>query len=181
MLKKILLFGLFAALLPVALCGEKNVPQEEQIKEFTKAYAIGMFTEFNHDITEDLKVPDSVRFPYQDTSEMIEKWMKHYRFIEADTEIDRSWYERAAKMLAYMAECKQFLVLFGRKSEKDKSPQYQKVLANLKEAHKRFAELVKNPTPVEHNKLERLRAEKAKWEAQHHREKEKKAGIANPE
>ena len=30
----------------------------------------------------------------------------------------------------------------------------------------RFAELVKNPTPVEHNKLERLRAEKAKWEAQ---------------
>jgi len=181
MLKKILLFGLFAALLPVALLGAKNVLQEEQIKEFTKADAIGMFTEFNHYITEDLKNPDSVSFPYQDTSEMLEKWLKYYRFIEADTEIDRSWYERAAKMLEYMAECKQFLVLFGRKSEKDKSEKYQKVLANLKETHRRFSELVKNPTPVEHSKLEKLREEKLKWEAQRHREKEKKAGIANPE
>ena len=171
MLKKLILISMSAALLPVALFGANPAPKEEDFDELTKAEVIERFTKLDSEIAEDLKNPDAPTCIYLSTANSINEWMKYYRFIEADSEIDRSWYERAAKFLEYMGECKSYLTRFIRKSEKDTSPEYQKVLANLKEAHKRFAELVKNPTPVEHNKLERLRAEKAKWEAQHRREK----------
>jgi len=169
MFKKILLIGLFAALLP--LFGAKPVPnKEEQVEDLTRADVITMFNQFNTDITEDIKNLDAVTFVYQMNANMINKWMKYYRFIEVDTEIDRSWYERAEKMLTYMGECKGYLTRFIRKAERDKSPQYQKVLANLNEAHRRFVELSKNPTPVDKDKLNKLRDEKAKWQAQKRRE-----------
>lgn len=170
MIKKTLIFVMSAFFLPVMLFGA-NPAKEEPVEDLTKNDVIARFAKLNNDIAEDLKTPDSVKYFYQQNASMINRWLKYSHFIEVDTEIDRSWYERAAKFLQYMGECKEYLILFVRKSEKDKSPEYQKVLANLNEAHKRFAELVKNPTPVEHSKLERLRAEKAKWEAQHRREK----------
>ncbi len=164
MIKKILLIGLFAALLPLALFGAKNVTKAEEIEELTKADVIGMFTQFNTDIAEDIKNQDSLTFVYRQNANMIKKWLKYYRFIELDTEIDRSWYEKVIKLLVYMGECKGYLTRFVHKNERDKSEKYQQVLANLKEARKNFAELIKKPTPVEQSKLKKLREEKYKSE-----------------
>lgn len=178
-IKQFLLIIMFAALLP--LFGAKNTPKEDSFGELTKAEVIARFTKLDNEITEDLKEPDGATCIYLSTANAINEWMKYYRFIEVDTEIDRSWYERAAKMLTYMGECKSYLTRFVRKTEKDKSPQYQKVFANLKEAHKRFAELVKKPTPVERDKLEKLRGEKYKYQAQKRRENARKTGTAVPD
>lgn len=171
MIKKTLIIVMSAFLLPMALFGANNPPKEVIIAPMTNAEMIAAFNKMNAEMVEDLKNPDAVNSVYWRNASLVKMWLKDYRFIEVDTEIDKSWYERAAKFLEYMDECKSFLSRFVRKAEKDKSEKYQKVLANLKEAHRRFAELVKNPTPVEHSKLERLRAEKVKWEAQHRREK----------
>lgn len=162
MIKKILLIGVFAVLLPLALFGAKSVPKAEEIEELTKADVIGMFTQFNTDIAEDIKNQDSLTFVYRQNANMIKKWLKYYQFIELDTEIDRSWYEKVIKLLVYMGECKGYLTRFVHKDEKDKSEKYQQVLANLKAAHKQFAQLLKNPTPVDQKKLEKLREEKHK-------------------
>ena len=167
MIKRILLIWMAVMVMPLVVLGVNITSNNEEDDDtLTKGNVVSMFTEFDHAISRDQQNEEQITFPYKENANAIASWLKDYRFIEVDTEIDRSWYERAAKFLEYMGECKGFLVRFVRKSEKDTSPEYQKVLANLKEAHKRFAELVKNPTPVEHNKLERLRAEKAKWEAQ---------------
>ena len=169
MFKKILLIGLLATLMPMVLFGTNNPSKEAIIAPLTNSEMIAAFNKMNAEIVEDLKNPDVVNSVYWRNTDLLKMWLKHYRFIEVDTEIDRSWYERAAKFLEYMSDCKSYLTRFVRKSEKDKSPQYQKVLANLKEAHKRFAELVKNPTPVDKDKLEKLRADKHKWEAEKRR------------
>jgi len=135
-------------------------------------------------INQQFNTPNSIKTTFSQVyicfSISITDWLKQYPFIEADTGIEKSWFERAAKMLDYMGECKSLLERL-KNSHREHNEEYLKTEANLKEVAKRFDELVKNPTLVEHNKLERLRAEKAKWEAQHHREKEKKAGIASPE
>ena len=169
MLKSNLLIWLAALLLlPLSVLGANDDDEDDVL---TKTAVIDMFTEFDHAIAQDQKNEEQITFLYKVNSDMIASWLKNNRFIEADSEIDRSWFERAAKMLDYMGECKTFMVSFIRRDDIPTSAEYQKVKSNLKEAHKRFAELVKNPTPVEHNKLERLRAEKAKWEAQRHHEK----------
>ena len=160
MFKKLLFISLFSVLLPLALFGAKNANTE--VEELTKGDVIDMFNQFNVNIAEDIKNPNLVTFVYKQNSKMINKWMKYYRFIEVDTEIDRSWYEKAAKLLTCMGECKSFMTRFIHKAEKDKSPEYQKVLANFKDAQKQFAELVKHPTPVDPKKLEKLRQEKYK-------------------
>ncbi|MFA6104558.1 MAG: hypothetical protein WCV67_20955 [Victivallaceae bacterium] len=167
MLKQNLLIWLAAMMLPMAVLGVNN---EEEDDALTKGNIIGMFTEFDRAIANDQKNEEQTAFPYRENANMIAFWLKNNRFIEVDTEIDRSWFERAAKMLDYMGECKTFMVSFIRRDDIPKSPEYQKVKHNLEEAHKRFAELVKNPTPVDKDKLNKLREEKAKWEAQKRRE-----------
>lgn len=161
MLKKILLIGLFSVLLPLALFGAKNVKKEE-VEEMTKADVIGKFTQINTEIIADFKKLDSINSIYWQNARLINRWLKYYRFIEVDTDIDRSWYEKAAKIMTKMNECKSFITSFIRKDEKDQSPEYQKALAGLKEGQKQFAELLKHPTPVDPKKLEKLRTEKYK-------------------
>ena len=112
---------------------------------------------------------------YSSTAGMVRNWL-NFRFLEADTEIDRSWYERVYKMLDYMAKSKDFIEL-AMMNGRTKTPEYKKISDNFDEAQKRFSELLKEPTPVEQKKLEKLREEKRKWELTHKREKAKSGGI----
>lgn len=161
MFKKLILIGLFSVLLSLALFGAKNVKKEE-VEEMTKADVIGKFTQINTEIIADLKKPDAINSVYWQNARLINRWLKYYRFIEVDTDIDRSWYEKAAKIMTKMNECKSFITSFIRKDEKDQSPEYQQALAGLKEGQKQFAGLLKHPTQVDPKKLEKLRAEKYK-------------------
>ena len=107
---------------------------------------------------------------------LIKNLLKEYPFIEASTEIDKSWFEKSIQFLDYIGECKVFIVRM-KDARKDNTTEYRKVEGNLQEATKRFAELLEKPTPVEQKKLEKLREEKRKWELTHKREKAKSGGI----
>ncbi len=169
MIKKVLLICLFAALLPLALFGAKNVDKEEDVEELTKADVLATCAGFDKAIADGEKM-SSIKSPvYKMFADTINDWLKNYRFLEVDTEIDRSWYERTGKMLEYIYECRKFIEL-AQMANKVKSEEYEKIKNNLNEAHRRFAELVKNPTPVDKDKLNKLRDEKAKWQAQKRRE-----------
>ena len=99
----------------------------------------------------------------------------NFRFLEVDTEIDRSWYDRVYKMLDYLAKAKQFLELAKMNGRVD-TDECKKVLANFNEVSKRFPELLEKPTPVEQKKLEKLREEKRKWDLEKKRESARKSG-----
>lgn len=142
--------------------------------ELSKADVLGAYAVISKDIQADTVNKPLSSMVYAGFSECVKSFMNR-RFVELDTEIDMNWYENTFKLLEYMAESKQYMHCMEL-ANKQQDTDYIKAKSNFEEAHRRFAELVKNPTPVEHGKLERLRAEKAKWEAQHRREKEKKAG-----
>ncbi len=175
---RILLFGLVALVLPAVAFGANHAYNEECM---TRPAIIAMFAEFDRDIADDLKHEERISFSHTESAKIIASMMKENPFIEVDCEIDKSWFERAEKMLLYMGECKRFMVSFIHRDEIPKSQEYQKVKHNLEEVSKRFSELVKNPTPVEQRKLNKLREEKLKWVTQKHHENAKKSGINSPE
>ncbi len=111
---------------------------------------------------------------------IIKRLLKIFPYIEVNTEIDKSWFERSTQFLDYIADCKDFLVRM-KDAHKDNTAEYRKVEGNLKEATKRFSELLDKPTPVEKKKLEKLRDDKRKWELEKKREKAKGGGIKEDE
>ncbi|MEI8246904.1 MAG: hypothetical protein WCI51_13815 [Lentisphaerota bacterium] len=140
---------------------------------------LGFLNESNRVFLEGEKGKPATAIKYISTAGMVKAWL-NIRFLEADTEIDRGWYERVYKMLDYMAKSKDFIEL-AMMNGRTKTPEYKKISDNFDEAQKRFSELLKEPTPVEQKKLEKLREEKRKWELTHKREKAKSGGIKEEE
>jgi hypothetical protein len=99
---------------------------------------------------------------YFSSTAVVKNWMT-LRFLEVDTEIDKGWYERVYKFLDYMTKARTFMES-AKMNGKAKTPEYKKISDNFEEAQKRFAEVLKDPTPVDKKKLEKLREEKRKWE-----------------
>ena len=118
------------------------------------------------------KPAESIR--YFAAASMAKNWL-NFRFLEVDTEIDKSWFERVYKMLDYLNKTKDYIEL-AKVNGKANTDEYKKVLNNFNEVSKRFPELLNKPTPVEKNKLEKLREEKRKWEVNQKYEKSKKNG-----
>lgn len=117
---------------------------------------------------------------YASVTAVVKNWMG-FRFLEVDTEIDKSWYERVYKFLDYMAKAKTFMDS-AKMNGQLKTPEYKKISDNFDEARKRFSELLKaDPTPVEKKKLEKMREEKQKWELTQKREKAKSGSIKENE
>lgn len=174
MFKKSLMILIFAGLAAGTFAAEHK-KTEPELEPLERTQVIAALTSINQQINSPDQSKAILSITYACYSSTIYFWLKQYPFIEADTGIEKSWFEQTAKMLDYMGECKDLLERL-KDSRQEQSEEYLKTEADFKEAAKRFAELVKNPTLVEHSKLERLRAEKAKWEAQRRREKDKKAG-----
>jgi hypothetical protein len=105
---------------------------------------------------------------YLSVSAVVKNWLI-LRFLEVDTEIDISWYNRVFAYLDYMAKAKQFLDTAGMNGKADTS-EYKEVDAKFDEVRKRFGEAIKKPTPVNEKKLAKLRDEKRKWESEKRRE-----------
>ncbi len=116
---------------------------------------------------------------YFSVAGMVKAWL-NIRFLEADTEIDRDWYERVYNMLDYLAKSKDFIEL-AKMNGRLNTDEYIKVMNNFNEVSKRFGDLLKTPTPVEKKKLEKLRAEKRKWELAQKREKSPSGSIKENE
>jgi hypothetical protein len=68
-----------------------------------------------------------------------------------------------------------------KSAKKDRSKNYRTLEDNLETAIQRFGELLAKPTPVEKKKLEKLRAEKHRYDAEKRREQAKKSGVIMPE
>lgn len=109
---------------------------------------------------------------YLSVTAVVKNWLK-LCFLEVDTEIDISWYNKVFSYLNYMVKAKQFLDT-ARMNGKANTSDYKAVAAKLDEAYKRFGELLKNPVPVEQKKLAKLREEKRKWESEKRSKDEKK-------
>ena len=105
---------------------------------------------------------------YLSVMAVVKNWLK-LCFLEVDTEIDISWYNKVFAYLNYMAKAKQFLDTAGMNG-KAGTAEYKEVAAKLDEVQKRFGEAIKNPTPVNEKKLAKLRDEKRKWESEKRRE-----------
>ena len=116
---------------------------------------------------------------YFSAAGIVKNWL-NFRFLEVDTEIDKSWYDRVYKMLEYLAKSKDFLEL-AKINGKTNTDEYRKVLNNFNDVSKRFPELLKDPTPVEKKKLEKLRDEKRKWELEQKIAKAKSGSIKEDE
>lgn len=113
---------------------------------------------------------------YASVTAVVKNWLT-LRFLEADTEIDKSWYERVYKFLDYMTKARTFMDS-AKMNGKLKTPEYKKISDNFDEALKRFSEVIKDPTPVEQKKLEKLRDEKRRWELT---QKSRKSGSIKEE
>lgn len=147
----------------VSVFGVQSDNQEFQ--EMTKAEITAIYVNIHKGLAGDAKTQPASSAVYKIYAGMINEWITKYRFLEVDTEIDKSWFEKTEKLLEYMAQCKEFIELAQSRGDVN-TEEFRKVKSNFEEAHKRFAELLKKPTPVEHGKLERLSADKHKWEAQ---------------
>lgn len=110
---------------------------------------------------------------------IVDDWIK-YRFLEVDTEIDRSWFEKVHKLVDYLVQVRYYLEKETR-MKNDKKTSFARNQNNYNEAYNRIAELLKDPTPVEKKKLEKLREEKRKWELTQKREKAKSGSIKEDE
>jgi hypothetical protein len=138
---------------------------------------LGFLNESNRIFLEGLKSGHPApSITYCSAAGMMKNWL-NFRFLEADTEIDKSWYERVYKMLDYLARTKDFLEL-AKMNGRTNTDEYKKVLANFNEVSKRFPELMEKPTPVEQKKLEKLRDEKRRWELT---QKSRKSGSIKEE
>ena len=117
---------------------------------------------------------------YASVTAIVKNWLS-LRFLEVDSEIDKSWYERVYKFLDYMAKARIFMDS-AKMNGKLSTPEYKKISDNFDEAQKRFSELLKaTPTPVEKKKLEKLHEEKRKWELEQKIAKAKSGGIKENE
>jgi hypothetical protein len=137
---------------------------------------LGFLNESNRIFLEGYKGKPATSMRYFAAAGMMKNWL-NFRFLEADTEIDKSWYERVYKMLDYLARTKDFLEL-AKMNGRINTDEYKKVLANFNEVSKRFPELMEKPTPVEQKKLEKLRDEKRRWELT---QKSRKSGSIKEE
>ena len=160
---KKIVFLIVSGLSVSVLTGAQNDNQEPQV--MTKSDVSAIYANVHKGLAGDGKNPPASFAVYQIYAGMINEWITKYRFLEVDTEIDKSWFEKTEKLLEYMAQCKEFIELAQSRGDVN-NEEFRKVKSNFEEAHKRFAELLKKPTPVEHGKLERLSADKHKWEAQ---------------
>lgn len=111
---------------------------------------------------------------------IIKNWIKQYPFIEVETEIDKSWYNKTMEFLDYIGYCKEEMTVL-KDAKKDRSKEYRTLDDNLEEALKRFSELLAKPTPVEKKKMDKLRNEKHKFEAEKRRENARKSGVIMPD
>ena len=117
---------------------------------------------------------------YASVTAVVKNWLS-LRFLELDSEIDKSWYERVYKFLDYMTKARTFMDS-AKMNGQLKTPEYKKISDNFNEAQKRFSELLKaDPTPVEKKKLEKLRDEKRKWELEQKIAKAKSGSIKEDE
>lgn len=112
---------------------------------------------------------------YMSVAAVVKNWLA-LRFIEVDTEIDISWYNKVFAYLDYMAKAKQYLDT-AKMNGKANSPEYKEFLTKFEDFKKRFFELLNKPTPVDKKKLDKLQEDKKKWEAEKRRAEAKKKGV----
>lgn len=152
-----------------------------QEQELSKADVLAMYNDINTAIIANGQKQPLCALAYKIYTKRISSMLKEHPFIEAETEIDKTWYERTVKFIVYMGECRDYLDRFIKVPGRPEPEQNRKIQNNFNEAQKRFAELLKDPTPVEKKKLEKLREEKHKWELAHKREKAKSGSIKEDE
>jgi hypothetical protein len=166
MKKNIILVVLGIMLLPFAY-GKIDDSGVRDEQELSKADVLAAYAVISKDVQNVSEKKALTSMVYAGFSECVKSFMNR-RFVELDTEIDMTWYEKTFKLLEYMADCKQYMHCMEL-ANKQQDTDYIKAKSNFEEAHKRFAELVKKPTPVDKDKLEKLRADKHKWEAEKRR------------
>ncbi len=180
-----LLIALAAQSADVAKTSAKSAAQAKPVAtqmvdaKISRGAVLTFLNESNKIFLEGDKGKPAEAIDYSSAAGMVKNWL-NFRFLEVDTEIDRGWYERVYKMLDYLAKSKSFIEL-AKMNGRLKTEEYKKVLNNFNEVSKRFPELLKDPTPVEKKKLEKLREEKQKWELEKKREKAKSGSIKEDE
>ncbi|MFA6099240.1 MAG: hypothetical protein WC808_06950 [Patescibacteria group bacterium] len=160
---KIITICLVAGLLFSVASGAKT-EKKQQKETLSKADVMAMYNEINTAIIAAGQKQPLGAISYKVYVRHINNLLKDYPYIEADTEIDKTWYERTVKFIIYMGECRDYLDSIIKVPGRPEPEQNKKIKNNFDEAQKRFAELIKEPTPVEKRKLEKLREEKHKWE-----------------
>ena len=84
------------------------------------------------------------------------------KWIEVETEIDKSWFNQIQKTITYLAKCKKYLEL-AKFNKKLNTSEAQVVMQNYTLALKKFKELIDNPTKVDRNKLSTLKRQRRDW------------------
>ena len=174
---KIIAVCLLAGLLVSVVSGAKIEKKQQKLEALSKSDVIAMYNEINTAIIADGKQPLGA-LSYKIYANQINNLLRDYPYIEVDTEIDKSWYERSIKFLVYMGECRDYLDRFIPVPGRPEPEQNRKIKSNFDEAYSRFAALLKDPTPVEQKKLEKLRDEKRRWELT---QKSRKSGSIKEE
>jgi len=98
---------------------------------------------------------------YQAYANKIKSWQAS-PFLEVDTEIDRSWYEKMYTLMAYMGKAKYYIEA-GKFNRKQETKEFKDAVANFTLAYQRFNELLKKPTEVPSKTLSKLRKDKKEW------------------
>jgi len=169
-------FASFAASKPVAAAKpatavkkntEGSVSRDNVMTFLNESYAIFTKGEKNGQPASAIK--------YMSVAAVVKNWLA-LRFLEVDSEIDISWYNKVFAYLDYMAKTKQYLDT-AKMNGKANTPEYKDIAAKFEDFKKRFADLLSKPTPVEKKKLEKLQEEKKKWEAEKRRAEAKKKGV----
>lgn len=178
---KIIAVCLVAGLLVLVASGAKTGNKQQGSEELSQTSVMAMYNDINKEILGDGKKQPLGAISYKAYVVQINSLLKDHPFIEVETEIDKTWYERSVKFLIYMGECRDYLDRFIQVPGRPEPEKNKKIKNNFDEAKKRFSELLQEPTPVEKKKLEKLREEKRKWELTHKREKAKNGGIKEDE
>lgn len=178
---KIIAVSLAAVFLLSVASGSKIEKKQQKLEALSKASVMAMYNDINTAIIADGQKQPLGAISYKIYANRINSLLKDHPFIEVDTEIDKTWYERTVKFLVYMGECRDYLDRYIQVPGRPEPEQNRKIKSNFDEAYARFAALLKDPTPVEKKKLEKLREEKRKWELEQKSAKAKSGSIKENE
>ena len=153
----LLLIGLNASAVITddAIYRKMNIPQLDQ------PTVMGYLNQFNKSIVGDKDGKPIPAIFFLVYTNKIKSWMTS-PFLEVDTDIDRSWFEKIYTMMDYMAKAKDFIDL-AKLNRKQNTKEYKEAVANFTLAFQRFNDLLKHPTEVPAKKMEKLRKEKNDW------------------
>jgi hypothetical protein len=88
-------------------------------------------------------------------------WGKR-QWIELETEVQKTWFNRIIAQIKYLTKLKKYLEL-AKYNKQLNTPNARKVIVRYKAAIKKFDELIKNPTKVERSKLNFMKRKRRDW------------------